>query len=85
MCRPTLPRRGAPADCIGVSMILRLTTADENDAQILTCHTGQSFAGQTDLRGMAVSAMTQVRLDPTIHGRDARATKAYFHESLADK
>ncbi len=30
-------------------MILRLTTADENDAQILASnlHTAQSFAGQT--------------------------------------
>src|SRR5437867_2002668 len=32
-----------------------------------------SFAGQRDLRGM-VSA---IRLDPTLHGRDARATKVH--------
>ncbi len=43
-------------------MILRPAAADENDDQILACHT--AFAGQTDLRGMAVSAMTQFRLDP---------------------
>src|SRR5436309_508605 len=30
----------------------------------LAPHTAQSFAGETDLRGMAVSAMTQVKLDP---------------------
>jgi hypothetical protein len=60
-------------------MPLRLTTADENHAQILASISYRpSLAGQTDLGGMAVSTMTRVRLAPLHTGGTPVPRKPIF-------
>ena len=62
-------------------MSLRLTTADENAPDSEQLIPPSHSRAKRIFVGMAVSALTQVRLCPTLHGRDARATKVYFQES----
>ena len=61
-------------------MPLRLTTADENAPDSEQLIPPSHSRAKRIFVGMAVSALTQVRLCPTLHGRDARATKVYFQE-----
>src|SRR5438874_715407 len=61
-------------------MSLRLTTADENAPDSEQLIPPSHSRAKRIFVGMAVSALTQVRLCPTLHGRDARATKVYFQE-----